>query len=78
IGVSRRRVWYIALLRECASTPLGVRGAHRASACSASAGSTGYLAFQASKPPSRAAALKPNLFSLRAARALVASSGQVQ
>ncbi len=48
------------------------------SARSASAGSTGYRAFQASKPPSRAAALKPNLFSLRAARALVASSGQVQ
>jgi hypothetical protein len=58
--------------------PLSIRGAHRDSARSTSAGSTGYLAFHASKPPSRAAALKPNLFSLRAARALVASSGQVQ
>jgi hypothetical protein len=56
----------------------GAGGAHRDSARSASAGSTGYLAFQASKPPSRAAALKPSLFSLRATRALVASSGQVQ
>ena len=46
--------------------------------CSLSTGSTGYFAFQASKPPSRADARKPNLFSRRAARALVASSGQVQ
>lgn len=38
----------------------------------------GYSAFQASKPPSRAVASKPNLFSLRATLALVASSGQVQ
>jgi hypothetical protein len=41
-------------------------------------GSTGYFTFQASKPPSRAAAWNPNLLSCRAARALVASSGQVQ
>jgi hypothetical protein len=58
--------------------PLSLRGAHRASTRSTSAGSTGYLSFQVSKPPSKAAALKPNLFSLRAARALVASFGQVQ
>ena len=46
--------------------------------CSYSTGSTGCFAFQASKPPSRAVAWKPSLFSRRAARALVASSGQVQ
>jgi hypothetical protein len=46
--------------------------------CSLSTGSTGCSAFQASKPPSRAEARKPVLFSRRAARALVASSGQVQ
>jgi hypothetical protein len=46
--------------------------------CSLSTGSAGYFAFQASKPPSRADARKPILFSRRAARALVASSGQVQ
>ena len=42
------------------------------------ADSVGYSAFQASKPPSRAVASNPNLFSFRATRALVASSGQVQ
>ena len=55
-------------------SPLGGRGAYRASARSTSGGSTGYLAFQASKPPSRAAALKPNLFSLRRRRCQQPSS----
>lgn len=47
-------------------------------ALTTSVGSTVCSAFQELKPPLRAAASKPFLFSLRAARTLVASSGQVQ
>ena len=43
-----------------------------------STGATGYFSFQASKPPRRAEASKPIFCSRRAARALVASSAQVQ
>jgi hypothetical protein len=51
---------------------------HDHQALTSSAGSTACFAFQALKPPLRAAASKPILLSRRAARALVASSGQVQ
>ena len=57
---------------------IGGAVAPQRAARSGSAGSTACPPFQASKPPSSAAASNPILLSLRAARALVASSGQVQ
>jgi hypothetical protein len=41
-------------------------------------GSTGYFSLHAGKPPVRAVALKPAFVASRAARALVASLGQLQ